>query len=212
MFCFPHCSSICSAHGSPDGGLSEHHEPVLAASGETQRNHSGLWDQVPWEGKKQCKSAPIIPSNFSDGLCIIRWKKKTMTHADEHVFSEAFQFQIFACVIILPSLIPLFTFFCPSFVIHFAPPAYFYYAVSFSVPSIPVFPPALPLNSEFVRFESFCIFHRPRELWLLLPQGGNNGPHSDLLPLLFWLFSQANTLNSSSFTPAAPNFSPLLYG
>lgn len=87
----------------------------------------------------------------------------------------------------------------------FAPPAYFYYAVSFSVPLIPIFPPALTLNSEFVRFESFCIFHRPRELWVLLPQGGDSGSHSDLLPLLFWPFSQTNTLNSSHFTTARPS-------
>lgn len=41
---FALCSSICSAHSSPDGGHSEHYEPVLAATRKTQWNHSGLWD------------------------------------------------------------------------------------------------------------------------------------------------------------------------
>lgn len=197
FLCFPLCSSICSAHGSPDGGLSEHHEPVLAASRKTQRNHSGLWDQVPWEGKKQCKSAPVILSNFIDGLCIITWKKLWPTLMN--TFSaKHFHFKSLLVWSSSPHLLLSSHFSVPPSSFVFAPPAYFYYAVSFSVP----FPPALPLNSEFVRFESFCIFHWPRELWLLLPQGGNNGSHPDLLPLLFWPFSQANTLNSSCFTTA----------
>lgn len=41
-FFFSSGSSVRSAHCPPDGGVSQHHEPVLAAAGEAQRNHPGL--------------------------------------------------------------------------------------------------------------------------------------------------------------------------